>query len=248
METVGIPIAFVVISSILLWFVIGSKGNWFVKVCVIAATLLFSLVIWNSLEGIQGWPTKDELPAKFLLHWAVVVEDNKDTKEPGAIYLWVKDVEEKENANWFSILPKDITKSPRVYKIPYSRKTHEQLQKAIEGIKKGKRYVGENKGKGEIGEEGEGKEGKGKGKDGKGKDGYPKDGKGKDGNGEFDFSQEQDLIFHELPPSLLPPKEPEETTQLNDPFAPGAAPAPPPPPQPPPQPPQTGPLIVPDNP
>lgn len=234
METIGIPIAFTIISAILLWFIIGAKGNWLLKAVVIAATLCFSLAMWNSLEGIQGWPTKDELPAKFLLHWAVIEEGNKETGDPGTISLWVEDIgDQPQNDNWFSFLPKETTNGPRVYRIPYNRNTHEQLQKALEGIKKGKRFVGENKGKGigdaSEGEEGEGKDGQGKGK---GKPGYEKDGQGKgQGDGEFDFSQQQDIIFHELPPALLPPKNEEgNNTQMNNPFAPDAAPSSPEPP------------------
>ena len=225
MDTIGIPVAFVIISAILLWFVIGSKGNWLLKAVVIAATLCFSLGMWNSVEGLQGWPTKEPLPAKFLLHWAVIEEGNKQTDTPGNIYLWVEDMADKnENPNWFSFLPKQMTDKPRVYKVPYSRAVHEQLQKAMEGMKKGKRFVGENK-NGKIGNgEGEGKDGKGEGGKGKGK-GYDKPGQGKKGpGGEFDFSQEQDIVFHELPPAKLPPKDEEdfEQQQQNNPFSPDA--------------------------
>ena len=239
MDTIGIPVAFVIISAILLWFVIGSKGNWLLKAVVIAATLCFSLGMWNSIEGLQGWPTKEPLPAKFLLHWAVIEEGNKQTDTPGNIYLWVEDLaDKKETTNWFSFLPKEMTDKPRVYKIPYSRDVHEQLQKAMEGMKKGKRFVGENKG-GKLGQEGEGegKDGKnGQGGKGKGK-GYDKPGQGKQGpGGEFDFSQEQDIVFHELPPAKLPPKNDEdfEQEQPNNPFAPGITPPPPVAPAPPP--------------
>lgn len=226
METVGIPIAFAIMSAILLWFIIGAKGNWLLKAFVIAITLCFSLAMWNSLEGIQGFPTKDELPSKFLLHWAVVEEGNKENKDPGSIFLWIKNIGEKENDS-LNLLPKNGDYGPRVYKIPYSRKTHEQIQKALEGIKKGKRFIGENKGKGELGDAGEGEKGKGKfgqGKAGKGSKGYP-NGK-KQGHGEFDFSQEQDIVFHELPPALLPPKDPEEAPRLSNPFSPDVGPLP----------------------
>ena len=221
MDTVGIPIAFVIISAILLWFIIGSKGNWLLKAVVIAVTLCFSLGVWNSVAGLQGWPTKEPLPAKFLLHWAVVEEGNKQTDTPGNIYLWVEDIGDKKKNNVFSFLPKEMTDKPRVYKIPYDRNTHEQLQKALEGMKKGKRFVGENKGQGKFGEAGEGKNKGGKpGQNNNGKSkGYEKQGKGMNGNGEFDFSQEQDLVFHELPPALLPQKNEAEDNEQPNPFA-----------------------------
>jgi hypothetical protein len=217
MNTIGIPIAFILLSSVLLWFVIGSKGNWFIKACAIALTLSFSLVLWNSLTSLEGWPAEQQLPEKFVLHWAVIREGSKENKEDGQIYLWIKNL--KETGKDFSLISnKDMENDPRVYKIPYSRKTHEQLQKALEGIKKGKTFIGENK-NGQIGNADKG-QGQGKGKDagskGKGKGMPGKDGRSGKG-GDFSFSQEQDLVFYELPPAIIPRKIIDD--QQSDPFA-----------------------------
>ena len=82
---------------------------------------------------------------------------------------------------------------------------HKNAQQLQKGIRGGGKFYGTNgKGKGGKGKGGKGKGGKGKGQ-GDGPNVPGKKGEG-EGSGSFDFSQEQGIMFYELPPPKLPEK------------------------------------------
>ena len=91
-ETIGIPVAFILLTILILWVVIGVKGKWWIKSCLISLTLYFSIGLWVSINGLLGWPTTDSPPQEFEVHWMLVEEPNKKTGDPGAIYMWASDI------------------------------------------------------------------------------------------------------------------------------------------------------------
>jgi len=205
-DTFGIPAAFVIIATLTLWIVIGSKGWWWAKGIVVAIAILFSVSLWHSLAGLEGWPTEQSMPQKFEIKWIVVEEPNNKTGSEGQILIWARDLEPllKEKSSIPILHNKEASNEPRLHKLPYTRELHEQAMKIQKKIGAGGKFYGEMskdgmKGKGK----GDGKGGKGKGKGGKGPKG--------EGNGEGtgdggDLSNEQDPIFHELPPPHFPQK------------------------------------------
>lgn len=210
LHALGIPLAFLIVSSLVLWFIIGSKGHWFVKAATIAGVLLFSLTLWHSTGDLAGWSSDEPLPERFLIHWMIVKEPNKSTGHPGAIYAWVSELDKDYKAKKydgfrFSLVPAKIPGEPRTHRLEYTEMKHKQAAKITAMIRAGKMVVGENSGKGgmEAGDgEGDGKgSGKGRGK-GKGKGRGKGDGKGDGGS----LSQEQEFMFYELPPPKLPEK------------------------------------------
>lgn len=193
LSTLGIPMAFLILGIIVLWFLIGSKGWWWVKMGVISAALYFGVALWYSLGSYLGWPSHGELPPKFLVYWAFVDEPSKKTDNSGAIYLWIKELESEENNSYLSVLAYNGRKDdPRIYTLPYSKKLHGQMQQMLKQLKGGAVIIGgKNPAKGKLGK------GKGFGLEG--------DEKG-DGNGSFSFSHSDKLYFHELPPPKIPYK------------------------------------------
>jgi hypothetical protein len=142
---------FILLSGLILWFVIGTKGYWPLKAAIIALTLGFSLFLSSEMEDLRGWPYDGTLPESFRVHWIVVGEPDKtDVGDKGAIYLWVS-------------VPDSL---PRVYRIPYTTERHEDAERALGMIRDGKKVGGKNGGK----EEGKG-EGDGEGKGNKGGNG-----------------------------------------------------------------------------
>lgn len=185
-----ITLAFLVISALILWFVIGSKGQWGIKAAIISLALYFCLSIGLSLENLAGWPSGQKLPEKFEVHWIVIKEPNKKTGEEGAIYIWARDMKPQEESVWWLQFSSNDRDEPRVYQAPYSKELHEQSQGVMEKIRAGGKIGGES-GKGKGKGEGEGKGGK----------------KGQNGNnGGGSLSGFSGIIFHELPPSKLPEK------------------------------------------
>lgn len=189
-EIFAIPLTFMIITSLALWVIIGSKGWWILKSAAVMIASLFCITLWNSLDDLQGWATSDTTPAKFEIKWISVEEPNQKTDSPGAIYLWVKDLEPEKTAHsWYiSTKHKNIGKEPRLHKIPYSRKGHEQAVKIQQKIAKGDRFMAGN---GNYG------------KNGVGKNQGKKDNKSTEGGTESGT----EFNLYELPPPSYPQKD-----------------------------------------
>ena len=125
---IGISLGFVLIASLILWFVIGSKGYWFSKAALILFSLYFCLSVGLSVNEFMGWPTEETLPKKFLVHWAVIDEPDLKMDDEGSIYLWLKPISETEEkrSSWDDYLLSfyDGESQPRAYKLSYSRELH----------------------------------------------------------------------------------------------------------------------------
>lgn len=194
---IAIPIGFLILAIILLWFFIDVKGKFPVKVALILLTVYYSLVTWHSLGSYAGWPAAATPPEEFTLNWVVVREPNKTTKDAGAIYLWLTGDSNEPNTIFNIFKYKSSGHEPRAYELPYSTEMHEKAQKAKGLLMRGKVVRGKKGGKPGLPGEGDG-DGSGKGGDSKGP--------GKKGS----LSNEQDYEFHELLPSVLPDKYPQE--------------------------------------
>ena len=135
----------------------------------------------------------------LIVHWVVVEEPDKKTKEKGAIYVWVTSLdnpkEDRSSSGWrnfFLSFSPTNEGHPRAHVVPYSKAKHEESDGVLTKIKGGKIVIGER------GETGEGEaEGEGTG-DG---EGGPQ---GPQGGGSF--SRSDGITFHELPPTKLPKK------------------------------------------
>ena len=89
----GITISFIILGTILLWFLIEADGKWLPKVFAILITLMFSLNVARSFNNLSGWASDDDLPEKFLIHWVLVKEPSKAGGDTGGIYVWVSNLE-----------------------------------------------------------------------------------------------------------------------------------------------------------
>ena len=192
----SIPFAFFLLSSLLLWLLIGAKGHWLIKASVISFVLYFCVSIDFSLENLLGWPSNQSLPEKFQVHWIEIKEPNKKTREQGAIYVWATNLNQTDKEEgwdgWrrlFVSFNNYDPREPRAYRLAYSKQDHEEAEKAL-GFLKGGSKVGGGNGKG-----------KGKGKGGKG------DGEGgKKNGGGGSLSRNGGVYFEKLPPPSLPDK------------------------------------------
>jgi hypothetical protein len=196
-SAIGIPLAFLALMVVLCWWVVGAKGHWTLKIAVVAVSLGVSLILWNSVSSLSGWASKQELPERFLVHWAVIHEPSRDGKGgDGGIYIWVTELDDNHEMkkNQSAVFTPNRPDEPRAYKLPYSRKLHEQLTQAMGKLRQGKPVVGRR-----DGIEGDGEDGDGDGEEGKEK------GKGKN---KGSFSKKQKFMFYDLPPPKLPDKIP----------------------------------------
>jgi hypothetical protein len=95
--------------------VLGVAALWF------AAALL--------LDGVWGWPSKRELPERFVLLAAVIEEPDRNSE--GAVYLWVNKMEGNQPAA-----------QPRAHRLPYSKDLHALVNEGMKKVRQGITQMG----------------------------------------------------------------------------------------------------------
>jgi hypothetical protein len=120
-----IAIGFALIAGLLLWFVIGSRGAWWLKLGTIVVASSFTFAVWDALDSFSGWPTEQHLPSRSLLL-------SSSVDEPKAIYVWVIPPSRSGPLAYNA-----DASEPRAYRLPYSRQLHEQLDRGTAMASKG---------------------------------------------------------------------------------------------------------------
>lgn len=128
----GIFAAYALLALLVMGVLVHSRWRWPVKATATVAVAAFYFVTWIAHPGILGWPVDRDLPRKFRLHSAYVQQPDKTSNSPGAIYLWVTDVEELGHRG-----------TPRAYQIPYSAPAHEVVTNSMSRLHKGMSQMGE---------------------------------------------------------------------------------------------------------
>lgn len=113
-----IAIGFVLLAGLLLWFVIGSRGAWWLKLPAIVVTSLFTFAVWDALDSFNGWPTAQTPPPRALLL-------SSSVDEPRAIYVWLMAPKARGPLEY-----RADGAEPRSYRLPYSRQLHAQVDRA----------------------------------------------------------------------------------------------------------------------
>jgi hypothetical protein len=135
MNTLFLPLLFLLLAVLLLWIIIGCRGHITAKIWTINVTIFFVAILWVGIESYTGWPTSSPMPAQArLIH---VISD-----EPDSIYVLLENHADcvLYYEDWHDFIyykPKDAV---RLFKIPYDKNMHKQLEAAMEEVKKG-RYV-----------------------------------------------------------------------------------------------------------
>src|SRR5262245_31151203 len=128
----AISAAYVIIGVLLLTVGLTSRFAWWVKAAAIVVTSVFFVEAFFATKSLLGWPRSGQLPPRFQLLWARVVEPDPKTGDRGAIYLWIEEVDENN-------VPDGV---PRSFRIPYSRPLADRSIKAREEIRRGRRQQG----------------------------------------------------------------------------------------------------------
>src|SRR3981189_2713905 len=128
----AISAAYVVMCVLLLTLGLSSRFAWWVKASVIVVTSLFFVEVFFAPKGLLGWPRAGRLGGRFRLLWGRVVERDLKSSNPGAIYLWIEEVDENN-------VPDGV---PRSYRLPYSRPLADRTPKARDEITTGQPQQG----------------------------------------------------------------------------------------------------------
>jgi len=145
-------------------------------------------------------PADSQVPEKFEVHYILVQPPSKQTGSEGNIYLWLIDLQNKHEFSLFNLY-NSIEGEPRAYRVAYSKKLHQTLNGVLQGLREGKRFMGERgKGMGMLGK------GKGNGKNKDGKFGSKGGILGGDTGGGDESDDSVSMKFYRLPPVQMIPK------------------------------------------
>ncbi|QOZ26987.1 hypothetical protein CI1B_29100 [Bradyrhizobium ivorense] len=122
-----LAVAYAVVGALLLVVLVYARLHWSFKAIAIVVTSAFYVVSFGGMRGLLGWASTERLPANFKLLHSRIVEPHSLEGDPGAIYLWVEEVDEDNR-------PSAI---PRAFRIPYSDALAEQTHTAENEIKAG---------------------------------------------------------------------------------------------------------------
>jgi hypothetical protein len=128
----AISAAYVVLGVLLLTLGLTSRFAWWIKAAAILVTSAFFVEAFFATKDLLGWPRTGPLPARFQLLWVRVVEPDAKISNPGAIYLWIEEVDENN-------VPDGV---PRSYRLPYTRPLADRAARARDDIVSGKPQQG----------------------------------------------------------------------------------------------------------
>lgn len=142
----GTVAAYVMVAMLLLSLNLTSLWRWWIKAAAMIVTTAFFVGTYLAIDGLLGWPSAAELPPRFKFLSSQVVEPNKVNGDPGAIYLWVQELDEK-----------NLTISvPKNYRLSYATSTAKDVQDAQSKRQDGKDVLGKTADKkGKPGEDNE---------------------------------------------------------------------------------------------
>jgi hypothetical protein len=123
----AISAAYVALAVLLLGLGLTARLAWWVKAAAILVTSGFFVEAFFATKGLLGWPGTGRLPPKFELLWSRVVEPDPKLSDPGAVYLWVEEVDANN-------VPSGV---PRSYRLRYSRLLADRSNKARDEIMAG---------------------------------------------------------------------------------------------------------------
>src|ERR1700681_4967737 len=106
----AISVAYVVMAVLLLCMGLTSRFAWWLKGVVIVVTSFFFIESFFATKSLLGWRGTGQLPHRFQLLRTRVVEPHPKLGDPGAIYLWVEELDENNAPSG----------TPRSFKLRYT--------------------------------------------------------------------------------------------------------------------------------
>lgn len=130
---IGLSVAYAAVALLLGLVVLSTRIPVLVRLISTVSVVGLAFFTYWGISEIRGLPTDNNPPNLFRMHWARIVEPNKLTDEPGAIYLWIEELDEE---NYPSGLP-------RAYKLAYTEELADAVQEAMAAIAGGEEIAGE---------------------------------------------------------------------------------------------------------
>jgi hypothetical protein len=128
----AISAAYVMLAVVVLSMGLTSRFAWWLKAGAIVVTSVFFVEMFFATKDLLGWPRNGQLPARFQLLWVRVIEPDLKASNPGAIFLWIEEVDENN-------VPDGV---PRSFRLAFSRPLADRAAKARDEIMSGKPQQG----------------------------------------------------------------------------------------------------------
>jgi hypothetical protein len=125
---VGLSLGYVLLSSLLLVVLTFLPIRRILKIAAIVTASVFYIAVFFATQHLLGWSAPVAMPERFQVLWTRVIEPNPSRSNPGAIHLWV---EELDDAN----LPSG---EPRAFRLPYSVDLARNVSTAQQEIEQGR--------------------------------------------------------------------------------------------------------------
>jgi hypothetical protein len=126
--------SYVVIAILLLSLNVTSLWRWWVKGLAVVVVVGFFAGTYFAVVSLLGWPNPyGSPPIRFKLVWSSVVEPDRLTGGPGAVYLWVEEMD-------FNNAPSKI---PRSFQLAYSDALATEVRAAQARRAEGEQIMGE---------------------------------------------------------------------------------------------------------
>jgi hypothetical protein len=110
-HVLALTAAYVVLAVVLAGIGLTARWRWQVKAAAILVLACCYGVVFYQSRALLGWPAVVALPQRFQLLWVRIVEPSKAANDPGAIFLWLEDIDVNNIASG----------EPRAYRLPYSQ-------------------------------------------------------------------------------------------------------------------------------
>ena len=124
--------AYGLLALLLISLNLASRWRWWIKGGTIVVTLAVFAASYFIISGMAGWPTTETLPARFSLLNTQVLDPDKVNNKPGAIYLWVQEIDDTQRP----IAP------PRAYQLPYSSGMLKTVSDGQDQLNRGEEVMG----------------------------------------------------------------------------------------------------------
>jgi len=138
----GLTIAFVLLSTLMLFIFIRSNVNFWIKIVLTAVIMFYSVTLYFAPGNFMGWPASDVSGIGQVIILGVHIDEPFSEDDDGYIYLWVMDYNMKNVRSMvnprFTHMPY-VEGSPRLFVIEYNGAYHKQL---IESMRKAKAFGG----------------------------------------------------------------------------------------------------------
>ncbi|MBL8595752.1 MAG: hypothetical protein JNK01_23935 [Devosia sp.] len=129
----GAVALFLVLALLLLSLNLTSLWKWWIKAAAIVVTLGGVIVLYFTMTGLVGWASTGEMPKRFGLIATRIVEPDKLSNLPGAIYLWVEEVDDRQI----------VIGPPRAFQVPYKVEIATEVASAQQQIEGGGKVLGQ---------------------------------------------------------------------------------------------------------